>query len=164
MVALALTFLLIVAGFQPADGVSVTTSSSSYAPGAAIDVTVENNGPDRVTRGGIVCDDVWPLSIEQLLDDGTWQPQSVPTRANCIAIAGVLFGPGQSLNRSVSLMLDPGTYRVGYTFDVVGSPPGQMLTAYSDPFAITAPTATVGISTASSTASESLSNPDSDSN
>src|SRR5258708_2667796 len=146
MLALALTFLLIVAGFQTADGVSVTTNSSSYAPGATIDVTVENNGPDRVTRGGIVCDDVWPLSLEQLQDDGSWQPQRVPARANCIAVAGVLFGPGQSLTRSVSLMLDPGTYRVGYTFDVVGSPPAQMLIASSDPFAIRAPTATAGIS------------------
>ena len=64
MVALALTFLLMVAGFQPADGVSVTTSSSAYAPGATIDVTVENNGSDRVTRGGIVCELCRPVRRE----------------------------------------------------------------------------------------------------
>jgi hypothetical protein len=126
---------------QPANGVSVSTDMPAYTQGDPIQVTILNAGPDAVTRGGIVCDDVWPLLVEQLQSDGTWQEVPVPRRANCIAIAGILFQPGQSLMRTVSLSLDPGTYRVAYAFDVVGSgpAPNARLVAYSDPFDVNPP-------------------------
>jgi hypothetical protein len=127
---------------QAVNGVSVTTDLSVYLPGDPIQVTIYNAGPDAITRGGIVCDDVWPLAIEQLQVDGSWQEVPVPRRSNCIAIAGVLFQPGQTITRTVSLNLDPGTYRVTYAFDVVGTgpAPNARMVAYSDPFDVVAGT------------------------
>jgi hypothetical protein len=126
---------------QSADGVSVTTDMAAYTQGDPIQVTIQNAGPDAITRGGIVCDDVWPLAVEQLQPDGTWQAVMVPRRANCIAIAAILFQPGQSVVRSVSLGFEPGTYRVAYAFDVVGSGPAanSRLVAFSDPFDVNPP-------------------------
>jgi hypothetical protein len=138
--ALIMVLAHLVSG-QPADGVSVATDMAAYTQGDPVLVTIQNAGPDPITRGGIVCDDVWPLAVEQLQEDGTWQPVVVPRRATCIGIAGVLFQPGRTLNLTLSLSLDPGTYRVAYAFDVVGSGPaptaGQI--AYSDPFDVNAP-------------------------
>jgi hypothetical protein len=135
---------------QPVEGVSVSTDMSAYAQGDPVLVTIQNTGPDAITRGGIVCDDVWPLAVEQLQDDGSWQGVVVPRRASCIGITGVLFQPGRTLTQTLSLSLDPGTYRVAYAFDVVGSGPapnaGQI--AYSDPFDVNAP-AGAGLWTAS---------------
>src|SRR5579859_231724 len=137
---LALIFQLLVG--QPANGVSVVTDMAAYTQGDPVQVTIQNAGPDAITRGGIVCDDVWPLALEQLQDDGTWQAVPVPRRASCIGVAGVLFQPGGSQVHTLSLSLDPGTYRVVYAFDVVGSKgaPNAGQIAYSDPFDVNAPT------------------------
>jgi hypothetical protein len=64
-------------------------------PGDPVHVTIQNAPPDAITRGGIVCDDAWPLAVEQLQADGTWQGVVVPRRASCIGVDGMLFQPGQ---------------------------------------------------------------------
>jgi hypothetical protein len=118
---------------QAVDGVSVSTDSTSYAPGDPIQVTIANAGPDRVSRGGLACDDVWPLALEQLADDGTWQPVTVP-RHQCIGITAALLGPGQSQVRTLTVSLDPGTYHLAYPFDDADTSARNI--AYSDPFDI----------------------------
>lgn len=121
---------------QPADGVSVTTDASSYAPGDPIQVSIVNGGPDRITRGGLACTDIWPLALEQRQDDDSWQPVTVPQH-QCIGIAAVLVSPGDTQSRTISnLTLDPGTYHVVYAFDDVDNATQDM--SISDPFDIVA--------------------------
>jgi len=134
-IALFVLMLHVLVG-QAADGVSVSTDMATYTHGDPIHVTIHNAGPDAITNGGIVCDDVWPLAVEQLQADGTWQAVPVPQRAGCIGIAGVLFPQGGSQDRTLALGLDPGTYRVVYAFRVVGggSAANAQQIAYSDPF------------------------------
>jgi hypothetical protein len=119
---------------QPADGVSVSTDAPGYAPGDPIQVTILNVGPDRISRGGLACTDIWPLVLEQRLNDGTWDPVSVPQHS-CIGIAAALVGPGETQTETISLSLDPGTYHVVYAFDDVDNGTQEMST--SDPFDIT---------------------------
>jgi len=142
---LALIFQLLVG--QPANGVSVVTDMAAYTQGDPVQVTIQNAGPDAITRGGIVCDDVWPLALEQVQDDGTWQAVPVPRRTSCTGVAGVLFQPGGSQVHTLSLSLDPGTYRVVYAFDVVGSggAPNAGQIAYSEPFEVIAPPLVNGV-------------------
>ena len=123
---------------ESADGVAVTTDSAAYALGDPIQVTIANDGLDRITSGGLACDDLWPLAPEQLDPDGNWQPVAVP-RHQCIGIAGILVAPGQTQVRTITPALDPGTYRLVYAFRVVGA--GTELTATSDPFDVIDPNA-----------------------
>jgi len=120
---------------QAADGVSVSTDSASYASGDPIQLTISNAGPDRVSRGGLACDDAWPLALEQLTDDGTWQPVTVP-RHQCIGITAALLSPGQSQSRTITLLLYPGTYRASYPLDDADTATHGV--AYSDPFEVLA--------------------------
>lgn len=139
VVVMALMLELVFA--QPVNGVSVTTDMAVYMQGEPVQVTIQNAGPDAITRGGLVCDDVWPLSVEQLQPDGSWQEVTVPRRSTCIGITAMLFGPGQSQPHTVSLDLEPGTYRVAYAFSVVSAAqaPNSPLVAYSDPFDVIPP-------------------------
>jgi len=121
---------------QPADGVNVTTDSSSYQQGAPIEVTIVHAGPDRITRGGLACDDVWPLALEELDADGTWQPVPVAPR-QCIGIAAVVVSPGQSQTKTLTLPLEVGSYHLVYGFDDIDN--GTYEVATSDPFDIVAP-------------------------
>ncbi len=121
---------------ESADGVAVITDGATYALGDPIQVTIANDGPDRITRGGLACDDLWPLALEQLDPDGNWQPVVVP-RHQCIGIAGILVAPGQTQVRTITPALDPGTYRLVYAFMVVGA--GTQFTATSDPFDVVDP-------------------------
>lgn len=116
---------------QAAAGVSVATDNPAYAVGDPIQVTIQNGGTDRVSRGGLACDDVWPLALEQQGGDGNWQPVQVPQHG-CIGIAAALLLPGRSIARTINLQLDPGTYRLAYPFDDADT--GGSQTAYSDPF------------------------------
>ena len=102
LIAVAATALLF---GQSVDGVTVATGASTYAPGDQIQVTIENAGPSRITRGGLDCDDLWPLALEQRQADGTWQPVPAPGHA-CIGIASVLVSPGESQSRTISMILD----------------------------------------------------------
>jgi hypothetical protein len=122
---------------QPADGVTVATDAPTYLPGDSIKVTITNAGPDRISRGGLDCDDLWPLALEQLAADGSWQAVSVPQH-RCIGIAAILVSPGETQMRTINLPLDVGTYHVVYAFDDVDN--GTQETSISDPFDIT-PTA-----------------------
>jgi hypothetical protein len=124
---------------QPVDGVIVTTDTSIYAPGDQIQVGIANAGPDRITRGGLDCDDLWPLALEQRQADSTWQPVPAPRHA-CIGIASVLVGPGESQSRTISMTLDPGTYHVVYAFDDVDN--GTQDVSISDAFDVIAPALT----------------------
>jgi len=124
------------ADVQAADGVAVTTDATTYLPGDPISVTITNGGSDRITRGGLDCDPLWPLALEQLQSDGSWQALPRPPSSGCIGIAGVLVPPGGTQTHQISLTLDPGTYHVVYSFSVVGD--GQ-LTSYSEPFTILDP-------------------------
>jgi len=116
---------------QAADGVEVATESASYASGDPIQVTIVNNGPDRISRGGVDCNDSWPLAVEMLQDYGSWQPVQVPQHA-CIGIAAALINPGESFSKLISLSLGPGTYHVVYAFDDVDN--GTQDMSISDPF------------------------------
>lgn len=124
------------AAAQSAAGVSLSTDSPTYNVGDPIQVTIANDGTDRITRGGLACDDLWPLAIEQQGPDGNWQPVGVPTH-QCIGIAGVVMSPGQSQSRTVSPALDPGTYHLVYSFSIVGSGAGEG--AVSDAFDVVEP-------------------------
>jgi hypothetical protein len=124
---------------QSMDGVLVTTDASTYAPGDQIQVSIENAGPDRITRGGLDCDDLWPLALEQRQPDSTWQSLPAPRHA-CIGIASVLVGPGESQSRTISMPLDPGTYHVVYAFDDVDN--GTQDVSVSDAFDVIAPALT----------------------
>jgi Bacterial Ig-like domain len=124
---------------QSVDGVSVTTDASSYAPGDQIQVTIDNAGPNRITRGGLDCDDIWPLALEQRQSGGDWQPVPVPSHS-CIGIASVLVSPGESQSRTISMTLDPGTYHVVYAFDDVDN--GTQEVSVSDDFDVIAPALT----------------------
>jgi hypothetical protein len=119
---------------QAADGVSVTTDAASYSSGDPIQVTIQNGGADRISRGGLACDDIWPLALEQRQSDGSWQPLTVP-RHQCIGIAAVLVGPGQTQTKIMNLVLDPGTYHVVYAFDDVDNATQDV--SSSDPFDVT---------------------------
>jgi hypothetical protein len=119
---------------QPADGVSVSTDASTYAPGDPIQITIFNAGPDRITRGGLACTDIWPFGIEQRQPDSSWLDVPAP-RSDCLAIEAALFGPGESQTRTIDVSLDPGTYHVIYVFDDVDN--GIQDVAASDPFDIT---------------------------
>jgi hypothetical protein len=121
---------------QPAQSVTVATDASTYSVGDTIQVTISNNGPDRITRGGLACDDLWPLALEQLAEDGSWQPVAVP-RHQCIGIASALIAPGQTQLRTIALVLDPATYHVVYMFSDVDA--GMIDIAVSDPFDVAAP-------------------------
>src|SRR5258708_3757268 len=143
LVALISAVLFTLAAAQPiaaqfADGVTVLTDSATYSVGDPIQVTIANDGPDRITRGGLACDDLWPLALEQQDPDGNWQPLAVP-RHQCIGIAGVLIAPGQQQARTITPPIDPGTYHLVSAFMVVGS--GAQLTATSDPFDVVDPSA-----------------------
>ena len=124
---------------QSVDGVSVTTDASTYAPGDQIQVSIDNAGPDHITRGGLDCDDLWPLALEQRQSDGGWQPIPAP-RHTCIGIASVLVSPGESQSRTISMTLDPGTYHVVYAFDDVDN--GTQDESVSDAFDVIAPALT----------------------
>jgi len=130
-------FLLLLAALffgQPADGVGVSTDAAAYAPGDPIQVTILNAGPDRISRGGLDCDDLWPLALEQRANDGSWQPVPVAPR-QCVGIAAALVGPGETQTMTISLTLDPGAYHILYAFDDVDNGTQEM--AISDPFDIT---------------------------
>ena len=116
---------------QAADGVSVMTDAPAYAVGAPIQVTLINAGSDRISRGGLACDDLWPLALEQLSSDGSWQPVDV-ARRQCIGVAAELVSPGDSQQRTIDLPLDVGTYHVLYAFDDVDN--GTQDVSVSDPF------------------------------
>ena len=116
---------------QPADGVEVATDASAYTSGDPIQVTIANNGPDRISRGGLDCNDIWPLALEMRQDDGSWQPVQVPQHG-CIGIAAALISPGDSFSKTISLTLDAGTYHVVYAFDDVDN--GTQDMSISDPF------------------------------
>ena len=118
---------------QSADtgGVAVTTDSATYAVGDPIQVTIANNSGDRITRGGLDCDDLWPLALEQLDADGNWQLVPAPQH-NCIGITATLISPGQTQMRTLSLVLDPGTYHVVYAYTDVDTQSQDV--AVSDPF------------------------------
>jgi hypothetical protein len=51
----------------------------------------------------------------------------------CIGVTGVVVAPGQTQEKLITVPLDPGTYRINYTFDMLGMGM-QNATAYSDPF------------------------------
>ena len=124
---------------QPADGVSVATDASAYAVGDPIQVTILNSGPDRISRGGLDCDALWPLALEQHAADDSWQ--AVPVASHqCIGIAAILVGPGETQSMTISLSLDPGSYHVVYAFDDVDN--GTQDMSISDPFDITGASAT----------------------
>ena len=136
LIAVAATALLF---GQSVDGVTVATGASTYAPGDQIQVTIENAGPSRITRGGLDCDDLWPLALEQRQADGTWQPVPAPGHA-CIGIASVLVSPGESQSHTISMILDPGTYHVVYAFDDVDD--GTQDVSLSDAFDVIGPALT----------------------
>ncbi len=131
--AAALALVPATAQAQAADGVTVTTDVTSYAPGDPIQVTITNGGPDRITRGGLDCDDLWPLALEQQDDTGNWQPVQAP-RHGCIGIAGTIVVPGDTQTHTISLPLDPGTYHVSYAFSDVDA--GTQNVSVSDPFTV----------------------------
>jgi hypothetical protein len=79
----------------------VSSDMAAYAQGDPVHVTIQNAPPDAITRGEIVCDDVWPLAVEQLQADGTWQGVVMPRRASCIGVAGVLFQPRRTLTQTL---------------------------------------------------------------
>lgn len=116
---------------QAVDGVSIMTDAPVYAPGAPIQITLSVAGPDRISRGGIACDDVWPLALEQLSSDGSWQPVDVARHA-CIGIAAELLSPGDTQQQTINLPLEVGTYHVLYAFDDVDN--GFQDVSISDPF------------------------------
>ena len=118
---------------QVADGVTVTTDATGYAPGDPIQVTITNGGPDRITRGGLDCDEIWPLALEQQDDSGNWQSVEVP-RHGCIGVAGTIVAPGETQTRTITLQLDPGTYHVLYAFNDIDA--GTQDVSVSDPFTI----------------------------
>jgi hypothetical protein len=120
---------------QAADGISVTTDAPSYASGDPIQVTIQNGGSDRISRGGLDCTDIWPLDLEQRQADDSWLPVIVPQH-QCIGIAAALVSPGDTQMKTLSnLALDPGTYHVVYAFDDVDN--GTQDASISDPFDIT---------------------------
>jgi hypothetical protein len=119
---------------QAADGVSVTTDAATYMSGTPVQVTIQNGGPDRITRGGLDCADSWPLALEQLQPDGSWQDVPMPRHA-CIAIASVLVAPGEAQTGTISLVLDAGSYHVVYAFDDVDN--GTQDASISEPFSVT---------------------------
>jgi hypothetical protein len=116
---------------QAADGVSVMTDAPAYPPGAPIQITLTVAGPDRISRGGIACDDVSPLALEQLSSDGSWQPVDV-AQHTCIGIAAELLSPGDTQQQTIKLPLDVGTYHVLYAFDDIDN--GIQDVSISDPF------------------------------
>ncbi len=121
---------------QSMNGVSVATDSPTYNLGDPIQVTISNGSLDRISRGGLACDDLWPLALEQLDGDGNWQPVEVPQH-QCIGIAAPLFAPGDTQTQTISLALDPGRYHVLYGFDDIDN--GTYLVAISDPFDVLPP-------------------------
>lgn len=129
---LALTAALHLLG-QPADGVSVSTEAFAYTPGDPIQVTIFNAGPDRITRGGLACTDIWPLGVEQRQSDASWLEVPVAPR-QCEGITSVLVNPGDAQTQTIALSLDPGTYHVVYAFDDIDN--GVQDVATSDPFDI----------------------------
>jgi hypothetical protein len=138
LILTALAAIALVVG-QSVDGVTVTTDAASYAPGDQIQVTIDNAGPSRITRGGLDCDDLWPLALEQRQSAGDWQPVPVPPHA-CMGIASVLVSPGESQSRTIAMTLDPGTYHVVYAFDDVDN--GTQEVSVSDDFDVVAPALT----------------------
>ena len=131
VLGVALSFVFLLSAGADAGSVSVTTDNSSYGVGDPIQVTIENNSGDRIARGGLDCDDLWPLALDQLDVDGNWQPVAVPQH-NCIGITAALIFPGQTQSRTVSLVLDPGTYHVVYAFTDVDTQSQEV--SASDPF------------------------------
>ena len=114
--------------------VSVTTDSSSYAPGDSVTVTLVNGSTTPIAPlGGIVCQgSPWPFAVQWLDDAGTWQDVALPRTPPCIGIAVALLGPGESQTRTFAADANAGTYRVLYAYNPTDGS-GQAL-AMSDPY------------------------------
>ncbi len=129
-------------GRQTPAVVQVSADQPIYAVGDTVTVTIANPGPATImSRGGLVCDSLWPIRLELLGPDG-WQPVPVPQDLPiCAGVSAAQYPAGSSFNTGFVAGPAEGTYRVVYAFDIPGGDIGTLLPAYSDPFTVGSPDA-----------------------